>query len=293
MHDELSGFLAYLRMEKRASEHTTKSYEHDLVKFLHYIEQRWNISAAAVSYVHIREYLTELYAEELARTSVSRKLSSLRSFYTFLLREEQIKENPLVLIHAPKQGKKLPSFFYEEELSVLFESVNTSTSLGKRNLAVLELLYATGIRVGECVKLDVKDFDLYLETLLVKGKGGKERYVPVGSFAAEALTIYINEARPLLKPADEALFVNYQGKRLTARGIQKMLNKLSTDASINSRMSPHVLRHTFATHMLNEGADLRTVQELLGHSDLAATQIYTHVTKDRLREVYRRSHPRA
>jgi integrase/recombinase XerC len=293
MTREYSDFLTFLRIEKRASEHTVSSYEKDIAHFLKYIDQRWNISAAEVSYVHMREYLTELYAEKLARTSVARKISSLRSFYTYLLREELVVENPLTLIHVPRKGKRLPSFFYEEEMLQLFDSVNTETDLGKRNAAMLELFYATGIRVGECIKLDVKDFDIYLETLLVKGKGGKERYVPVGSFAAEALTVYINESRPKLNPQDDALFLNYTGKRLTARGIQKILNKISVDASLTSRMSPHILRHTFATHLLNEGADMRTVQELLGHTDLAATQIYTHVTKDRLREVYRNTHPRA
>ncbi|SDN27665.1 tyrosine recombinase XerC [Alkalicoccus daliensis] len=293
MSHELDAFITYLRIEKKASSYTVDNYKRDIEEFFQYTEQRWKLSAAAVSYVHIREYLTELYANELARTTVSRKLSSLRSFYRYLLREEKIVANPVALIHAPKQGRKLPSFFYEEELSALFESVNTSTPLGKRNLALLEIFYATGIRVGECVKLDVRDFDKQLETLLVQGKGGKERYVPVGSFAAEALNIYLEAVRPELNPADDALFLNYAGKRLSARGIQKALNKIAEEGSMKARMSPHVLRHTFATHLLNEGADLRTVQELLGHSDLSATQIYTHVTKDRLREVYRSSHPRA
>lgn len=293
----LNKFIQYLQVEKQASEHTIRNYKHDILVFDRFLSNEEEVTFLTVEYIHIRIYLTNLYKQEYSRRSIARIISSLRSFYHFLLREEVIDNNPFTLASVPKAGKSLPSFFYEKELDILFQSVDRTTPLGKRNLAILELLYATGIRVSECVQLNMTDFDNEIGTLLVKGKGKKERYVPVGSYAMDALDVYIQEGRGKLlkdeKKDEEALFLNYRGGRLSDRSIRRILTKLAEEAALTAKISPHVLRHTFATHMLNEGADLRTVQELLGHSQLSTTQIYTHVTKDRLREVYRSAHPRA
>lgn len=292
----LNKFIQYLQVEKQASEHTIRNYKQDILAFEQFLNNDEEVSFLTIEYIHIRIYLTNLYKQEYSRRSIARIISSLRSFYRFLLREELIDNNPFTLASVPKAGKRLPTFFYEKELDILFQSVDTNTPLGKRNLAILELLYATGIRVSECVQLNMVDFDDEIGALLVKGKGKKERYVPVGSYAMDALDVYIQHGRGKLLKDDldeQALFLNYRGGRLSDRSIRRMLTKLAEDAAITAKISPHVLRHTFATHMLNEGADLRTVQELLGHSQLSTTQIYTHVTKDRLREVYRSAHPRA
>lgn len=227
---------------------------------------------------------------------MARKLSSLRSFYRFLQREEYITLNPFVSASLPKTNLQLPSFFYEEELAKLFTVADLRTPLGQRNQAILELLYATGIRVSECQQLDVSDIDFTIGMVFVRGKGDKERYVPVGRYALDSLSYYLQNGRDQLlgySEDDQALFFNYRGGRLTVRGIRKILNDLMNQSALHIHMSPHVLRHTFATHLLNAGADLRAVQELLGHENLSSTQIYTHVTKDRLREVYQNHHPRA
>lgn len=293
----LNQYIQYLQVEKRASVHTVKNYKQDISRFENFLKMNNFPSYNKIRYSHIRQYLTYLYKRKYSRKTVARIISSLRSFYNFLVREEEIEQNPFNMLTIPKSESRLPTFFYKEELKQLFEAVDTSTPLGKRNLAILELLYATGIRVSECVGLNITDFDEEIGTIFVKGKGNKERYVPVGSYAMDALMRYIQNGRPLLLKENEneeqALFLNYRGSRLSDRSVRRILTKLVEDASIAARISPHVLRHTFATHMLNEGADLRTVQELLGHSQLSTTQIYTHVTKDRLREVYRASHPRA
>jgi len=296
-NDWVKKFLQYLQIEKRASTHTLTNYQRDIGDFERFVEQHLTISIAAVSYVDIRTYLTSLHNKSYARKTVARKISSLRSFWSFLVREGYLISNPFKMVTTPKLERKLPSFFYENEMQAIFDSINTESFLGKRNLALVEILYATGIRVSECVGLSIEDYDKELGTLLVQGKGRKERYVPVGSYAIEAIDVYLSETRPKLiakgKYPTEAIFLSYRGWKLEDRSIRKILNTLVKDAAISSRMSPHALRHTFATHLLNEGADLRTVQELLGHSELSSTQVYTHVTKDRLREVYRSSHPRA
>ena len=220
----------------------------------------------------------------------------MRSFYKYLAREKIIDDNPFTLVSMPKAEKRLPGFFYEEELEMLFDSCKTDTPLGIRNKAILELLYGTGIRVGECCSIRLKDIDFYMSTMLIHGKGHKERYVPFGSFAHDQLEDYIRNARPVLLNGAEDhgyLFVNFRGGRLTPRGLRGILNKLLEESSLQGKIHPHKLRHTFATHLLNNGADMRTVQELLGHAFLSSTQIYTHVTNEHLRKTYMSSHPRA
>nr|WP_090887190.1 tyrosine recombinase XerC [Evansella caseinilytica] len=291
----INRFVEYLQVEKNASVHTVDNYRRDIADFIKYIADNSIPSLKDITYLDIRNYLTKLHQLSYSRRTVARKISSLRSLYTFFVREEIVERNPFQMVSVPKAGKRLPTFFYENELAMLFDAVDASTPLGERNAAILELLYATGIRVSECVGLNMSDYDPEIGTLLVKGKGKKERYVPVGSYAMDALDQYLLHGRIRLSNGreEQALFLNYRGGRLTDRGVRKLLNKLVETASVTLKISPHILRHTFATHMLNEGADLRTVQELLGHSHLSSTQVYTHVTKDRLREVYRSAHPRA
>ncbi|RZT22951.1 tyrosine recombinase XerC [Fictibacillus sp. BK138] len=290
-------FLNYLMIEKNSSPYTIEHYEKDINDFTSFLKQQAIEGFAAVSYVLVRHYLVTLHEKKYARNTVARKISSMRSFYRFLNREKVVEQNPFAMASLPKKAKMLPQFLYEKELEKLFNVSDLSTPIGQRNQAILELLYGTGIRVSECCKLQLKDLDLFVEAALIKGKGKKERYVPLGSFAKEALERYISDGRKVLLEKTEnktdSLFLNYKGEPLSARSVRNILNKIIEESSLNIHISPHVLRHTFATHMLNEGADLRTVQELLGHSQLSSTQVYTHVTKDHLKKIYNNAHPRA
>ncbi|KGX88458.1 tyrosine recombinase XerC [Pontibacillus litoralis] len=290
-------FLEYLQIEKNASPFTIECYVKDLAEFLAFLEKEKLYSPYDVDYSVIRIFLTELYEKQLSRRTVSRKLSSLRTFYRFLEREGKVDSNPFMQVSLPNSNKPIPKFLYSEELEKLFHVNDLSTPLGARNQALLELLYATGMRVSECVNLHMKDIDLSLGTVLVKGKGRKERYIPFGRFAQIALEEYLENGRvTLLMKSNletDRIFLNAKGTPLTDRGVRIILNKIVQKAALTIDLHPHKLRHTFATHMLNEGADLRSVQELLGHEHLSSTQIYTHVTKDRLRTIYNKSHPRA
>ncbi len=292
----LKSFIEYLQIERNYSQYTIESYQHDIHEFYMFMnEQRIN-GFEQVTYADIRIFLTVLYKKKLSRKTASRKLSSLRSFYNYMLREKFITENPFSLVTMPKVEKRLPNFFYGDEIEQLFAACKTDTPLGLRNAALLELLYATGIRVGECSQLHLKDVDFFLSTILVHGKGQKERYVPFGSFAHTALENYIQNGRSILiekHDVHDFLFVNFRGGPLTARGIRVALNKVIEDSTLKGKMHPHMLRHTFATHLLENGADMRTVQELLGHSNLSSTQVYTHVTNEYLRKSYMNHHPRA
>ncbi len=290
-------FKEYIQIERNYSPHTLQGYAADIKEFEAFMKQQDIPVFAAVSYASVRIYLTELHKRQLARKSVARRISSLRSFYKFLLREKEVEQNPFTMVHQPKKEGRLPQFLYYEELDQLFKASDLTTPLGQRNQAILELLYGSGIRVSECSSLEMGNLDLALGIALIHGKGRKERYVPIGSYAQDALETYINDGRKKLgAKADEhspSLFLNNRGRPLTDRGIRLILSKMIEDASLTISISPHVLRHTFATHLLNEGADLRSVQELLGHSHLSSTQIYTHITKDHLRKTYMNHHPRA
>ncbi|WP_431799399.1 tyrosine recombinase XerC [Halobacillus andaensis] len=290
-------FIEYLQIEKNVSSLTVTNYKEDLTHFLKFLQAESIDSLQQVDYAVIRVYLSMLHDQQLSRRSISRKLSCLRSFYRFLEREKLVEANPFLNIRMPKTQNPIPQFFYEEELKYLFEVSDVTTPLGKRNQALIELLYGTGMRVSECEQLNIEDIDFSLSTLLVRGKGRKERYVPFGQFAFEALNDYLNNGRSNLSShkteGSHRVFLNARGGPLTARGIRTILSKMVEDAALTVDIYPHKLRHTFATHLLNEGADLRSVQELLGHEHLSSTQIYTHVTKDRLRHVYMNSHPRA
>jgi integrase/recombinase XerC len=292
----LKMFVEYLQIEKNYSQYTIEHYHHDISDFFMFMTEQAISDITSVQYLDARLYLTRLYDRKLARKSVARKISSLRSFYKFLFREKLINDNPFALVTTPKAEKRLPEFFYEDELQQLFLSCETKTPLGQRNKALLELLYATGIRVSECCQIRLKDLDFFLSTVLVHGKGNKERYVPFGSFASDSLEYYINKGRKKLlegKEKHDGLFVNHRGGPLTVRGVRKVLNGMIEKSTLNGNIHPHMLRHTFATHLLNNGADMRTVQELLGHVNLSSTQVYTHVTNEYLRKTYMSTHPRA
>lgn len=296
VNNSLKLFIEYLQIEKNYSQYTIEHYQHDIREFFLFMSEQGLTSLDDVEYADTRIYLTKLFDQQLSRKSVARKISCMRSFYKFLLREKMVGDNPFSLVSIPKLEKRLPDFFYEEELSQLFKVCETETALGKRNKALLELLYATGIRVGECCKIQVKEVDLSLSTVLVHGKRKKDRYVPFGSFAQDAIEDYIKNGRPdLLNGKDDHghLFLNFRGGPLTDRGIREILNKLIEKSALTGKIHPHKLRHSFATHMMSNGADMRTVQELLGHAFLSSTQVYTHVTKEHLRSIYLSHHPRA
>lgn len=296
LNNHVHAFIAYLQIEKNYSPYTIEFYTQDINQFFHFMKDQVIDKLEDVSPSDVRIYLTELFSKQLARKTIARKISSLRSFYRFLLREKIVENNPFSAVSIPKLEKRLPDFFYEEELQQLFLSCDTNTPLGLRNKALLELLYATGIRVGECTKIQLSDIDFSVSTVLVRGKGQKERYVPFGSFAHNALEAYIKAGRNQLmnNSTDHSyLFVNYRGGMLTDNGVRDILNKMMNTSSSQGKIHPHKLRHSFATHLLANGADMRTVQELLGHAFLTSTQIYTHVTNEYLKKTYMSYHPRA
>ncbi|RUQ30623.1 tyrosine recombinase XerC [Peribacillus cavernae] len=293
----LLSFIEYLQIEKNCSRYTIEHYTQDINEFLLFMSEQGIKNLQVVEYFDARLFLTKLYEKNLSKRSVARKTSCLRSFYKFMMREEIVAENPFALVSLPKKDQMLPRFMYEEELNKLFSSLDKDTPLGLRDSAILELLYATGIRVSECCEIKMQDIDFSMGTILIHGKGKKDRYAPLGGFAKDAVQSYIKEAREVLHKARNKthsyLFVNFRGDPLTPRGVRYILSGLIKRATTDGSLHPHMLRHSFATHLLNNGADIRTVQELLGHSKISSTQIYTHVTKDQLRKVYNASHPRA
>ena len=282
----LEKFFSYLEVEKNYSTHTVLNYRVDLEEF-----ESFSAGAAILSidYLHLRNFLAHLKERNLKSRSLARKLSSLRSFFRFLHREGHIKENPSLLLLTPKINKSLPKFLSEEEMVQLIEAPNFHKIAGKRDRAILETLYSTGLRVSELVGLNLNDVDLISNIVKARGKGKKERLVPIGEKAVQALRVYL-EGR---KVNSQAIFLNKSGTRLSVRSIRNIINKCILSTSVKMNVSPHVLRHSFATHLLNRGADLRCVQELLGHVNLSTTQIYTHVTTERLKNVYDQAHPRA
>ncbi len=287
-------FIEYLRNERKYSEYTVNGYDSNIDDFLSFLKAR-NINALEVSKDDIREYLKHLDSLNLKNSSISRRLSSLRSFYNYLVSNKVILNNPMKLIKNPKKEKKLPNFLQYDEFMKLLESIKNDDALSIRNKLILELLYATGLRVSELVNIKLNDIDLNNKVIRTLGKGSKERLVYFGDYAKELLSEYIRKERyELLKgKSNEYLFINNQGGHLTTRGVEGVIDNIVNKASLKHKISPHVLRHTFATHLLDNGADLLSVKELLGHESLKATQIYTHITEERLRSVYLHSHPRA
>ena len=296
MYEYLEKYRAYLQNERYYSPHTINNYTKDILEYLKYLEQD-NITLTNTGLNLARNYAYTLANKNLKPTSINRKLSSIRNFYRFLITQEVVKSNPFDAIETIKIEKKLPNYLYLDDLETLFNSIDQSTPLGVRNYCLLELLYGTGIRVSELCNIKLHDIDFYNNNILITGKGNKQRYVPIHQSLREILITYLNFARnKLLKDSDEIvdnLFVNHRGGPLTSRGVRDILKNLVNESGLNVKISPHVLRHSFATHMLDYGADLRSVQKLLGHENLSTTQIYTHVSKEKLKESYLQHHPRA
>ena len=293
-HEALTLFKQYIETEKRYSNYTSISYLDDLYTLVHFLDNEEFGDLCSVSSRIARFYTASLH-ETYSPKSIARKISSVRSFYSFLVKEDVIDENPFLDIELPKQEKKLPKFIYPEEIETLFRSIDTSTVLGRRNYLILEFLYGTGVRVSELCDVKLSDIDYFQNTCLIHGKGSKDRYVPLHARLANELSDYVITTRKdlLKKNHSNYLFLNFRGGNITPRGIRLVINKIMLESGESLKISPHTLRHTFATHLLNNGADLRSVQELLGHSHLSSTQIYTKVSKEKLRESYMQAHPRA
>ena len=287
MDKYINMYLEYLKYQRNYSDLTILNYQEDLNFYKDYISDK-NINFLDIDYSFIRKFYNHMDSLKYSKNTISRKISAIRSFYKYLARNNYISYNPFSLTNGPKKDKLLPKFLYYNELEELFEACSLDTFLGIRDRLLLEMLYATGMRVGELEKILLKDINLYDNSIKVLGKGNKERIVFFGEYAREILDMY-------LKQRDDNcpyLFINNKKEKLTSRGVRYIINKIVDKASLNTKVSPHMLRHSFATHLLNEGCDLLSVQELLGHESLRATQVYTHVTNDRLKDVYLKSHPR-
>lgn len=288
----IEDFLDYLLIDKKYSNNTIESYENDLKKYYEFQKQR-NMDIHNIKKEDIKEYLKYLKESKMSDKSISRNISSIRTFYKFLLVEKVITKNPVEFIELPKLKKSLPTVLSTEEVSRLLD-ISVVDAFSARNKAMLELMYATGLRVSELVQLKKQDINFEDALLKTMGKGSKERIIPIGDYAIEALKIYLNGYRDQLmkKKVTDALFLNNHGLPITRQGFFKIIKKLAKEKKITTPFSPHTLRHSFATHLLDCGADLRSIQELLGHSDISTTQIYTHVSNELLKENYK-NHPHA
>ena len=298
MDEYIQSFNDYLASERNYSKHTVKAYVTDIKEFFRAVKQKNLIreedggdSISGLDETHVRAYISWLYTRN-TKTSISRKLASVRTFFEFLVRSGAVKNNLAKLVPTPHGEKRLPTFLTVDEVVKLMETPDPGEAMGLRDRAILELLYSSGLRVSELVGIDLADLDLTNFTVKVLGKGYKERQVPVGSKAGEALKSYLS-ARLDMKPRGDYLFVNSRGGRLTVRSIDRIIKKHALNAGIPKNVSPHVLRHTFATHLLGGGADLRAIQEMLGHKSLSTTQRYTHTSIEKLMEIYDKTHPRA
>ncbi len=288
-------FINYLAVERGLADNTLDSYNRDLKQFMAFLENEKVDDVQKATRNVIMSYMLFLQKRGRATATVSRHLAALKSFYHFLLREKYIEKDPTANLESPKLEKKLPRILTVNEVENLLSQPRGIEPTGLRDKAMLELLYATGIRVSELISLDVNHINLEMGYIRCFGKGSKERIVPVGSLARKCVSEYLQKGRAKLIKirSEKALFVNQHGRRLTRQGFWKIIKKYATKAGIAKDITPHTLRHSFATHLLENGADLRSVQEMLGHADITTTQIYTHLTKGRLREVYAKSHPRA
>ncbi|MDO4774617.1 MAG: tyrosine recombinase XerC [Aerococcaceae bacterium] len=300
MLKQIEQFEHYLRNERYYSEHTVSGYMRDLMEFHTFLASSGETQLVNLTYQDMRLYLVYLNERQLASATIGRKLSTLRSFFKFALMQRWITTNPMDLLHTPNNKQRLPNFFYENEISQLIEAARRDgTSDAPLLLSIIELLYATGMRISECCDLELSRIDFDIQMARVIGKGNKERIVPIGDVAINVLQQYIQTVRPeyvtkLANPEEERyVFLTPKGKKITPQYVRYHLKKLIERSGLNLAIHPHKLRHSFATHLLNHGADMRSVQELLGHANLSSTQIYTHLTKDKLRQDYLNAHPRA
>ena len=300
MTNEIGSFLDYLTYERNVSGNTIAAYRDDLESFVGFLCNdyltmgRDQLDLARIDHLAVRSYLAHLSRRKLSRASVARHLSALRTFFKYLVREGVVESNPARTVSTPKKEKHLPAVMQTSDVALLLEQPDTSAILGIRDRAWLELLYASGLRISELVRIDLDDLELRARLVKVHGKGSKERIVPFGSKAEEALRAYFNIRGELAHDVEEqAVFVNYRGERITTRSIRRLFDGYLRDASLRAGISPHTLRHSFATHLLTAGADLRGIQELLGHASLSTTQKYTHLNDWQLIEVYKKAHPRA
>jgi integrase/recombinase XerD len=293
--DLLQEFLIYLQVEKGLAKNTLVAYEHDLKKFISYLKQAKELALNEIDKNFLAAYFYFLRKRGDSPASTARELASLRGFFKFLCMEEYLETNPTIYIETPKLPQKLPRVLSEEEVERLLEIPQGIAPLTLRDRAMLELMYATGMRVSELVNLTIQQLNLDFAYVRCLGKGNKERIIPLGSQAVKSLQVYLEKGRPLLvkNPRETALFVNHHGRGITRQGFWKIIKQRAREAGIYKEITPHTLRHSFATHLLANGADLRSVQELLGHADVSTTQIYTHLTKNKLREIYLKTHPRA
>lgn len=286
-------FLRYLKEEKNYSKFTIINYGKDLKLFLDFLNCEKISTLENVDYPIIRSYLSFLYEKDYSKKTISRNISTLRSFFKYQKSQNMVSKNPMTFVENPKLDKRLPKVLYTKDLETLLNTPDCNTPLGQRNCVILEMFYSTGIRVSELVNLKVSDIHFHDKRIKILGKGSKERYVLYGSVLEKKLNLYLqNGYQELNKNKSDFIFLNKNGNPLTTRGVETILDQVLKKSGLNYHFSPHVLRHTFATDMLNNGADLKIVQELLGHENLATTQIYTHVSNERLRQVYLNSHKR-
>jgi tyrosine recombinase XerC len=291
---ELGDYLAYLRHERNASPHTIASYRRDLAQLAAFLDLR-KIPLRKIDNVILRTFLASLFERGLKKSTIARKLAAMRSFFQYCLRMRWITDNPAKIVSTPKQDRYLPSFLSEEEVKTFLDLPQSNRPLDLRDRAILEFLYATGLRVSELVGMDADDINFNERLVRVTGKGKKERIVPFGKAAGDSLVDYLRK-RTLInkgKIDERAVFLNYRGERLTSRSVERIVDKYIEISANRRKISPHSLRHSFASHLLSRGADLRAIQEFLGHESLATTQKYTHIDLKQLLEVYRKSHPRS
>lgn len=296
MLNKIDKFISYLKYEKKFSPHTYESYYIDLKQLNSFLSADKVISYSTINKSTCRSFLIYLESLRLSKRSIARKISSIRSFYRFLMREGTVKSDPWRILSLPKIPKKLPTFLYSEEIQALLAQPSNRTASGLRDRAILEILYASGMRVSELTKLNFVDINMEDGEIVVTGKGSKERLVLIGSHAIAALKDYIKLGRKKLENKEtptRALFIGRLSGRLTPRTIERIIKKYIKKAGIDKKITPHSLRHSFATHLLEGGADLRSLQELLGHSSLSTTQMYTHITKEHLKSLYNKMHPRS